>query len=408
MYSMLRAKAGGLEKDLVSFVQELVRTPSLSYDESRAAGVVERRMQEVGFDKVFRDDAGNVVGIIVGLEGDQTVLLNGHLDTVPPNTQGEWVHGAYSGDTLDGAVHGLGAADCKGGVAAQVYAGALLKRSLLPLKGNVVVAATVAEANGRSLGVRALMDKTLPDLGLRPMCAILGEPTDLGLYYGHDGWLEIEVRVTGANAFHVDDAAGAIYQELSAGNGTSGSNGIEAVSVHQPRSSDAVGLRTATIDLARRLGQAEKSGDVLDHIQHEATLLARPMGEVAVDVGVKRETKRLYTGKTTVVHNVTNAWSTDPFDPAMERARQALTAAGMETRPSRWELGRLGMGTAGSVLVGEFGVPTIGFGPGLETQAHAAGEHVKIASLVDAVYGTAAIAHSLVGIPVFGWTADEI
>ena len=80
----------------------------------------------------------------------------------------------------------------------------------------------------------------------------------------------------------------------------------------------------------------------------------------------------------------------------------------MRGRPGKWQLGRSGMGTAGGVLVKEFDVPTIGYGPGLEEQAHAADECVEMDKLAEAVYGTALIAHSLIGVPVFGWTCDEI
>jgi acetylornithine deacetylase/succinyl-diaminopimelate desuccinylase-like protein len=66
------------------------------------------------------------------------------------------------------------------------------------------------------------------------------------------------------------------------------------------------------------------------------------------------------------------------------------------------------MGTAGSVLVGEHAIPTVGFGPGHEEQAHREGESVPIAKLVDCSYGTAAIVHSLVGVPVFGWIPDSL
>jgi len=92
----------------------------------------------------------------------------------------------------------------------------------------------------------------------------------------------------------------------------------------------------------------------------------------------------------------------------VERARQTLAAAGRATVPAKWRLGRLGMGTAGGVLVTEFDIPTIGYGPGDEEVAHQTNECVDITRLADAVYGTAAIAHGLVGVPVFGWTMDEI
>ncbi len=66
------------------------------------------------------------------------------------------------------------------------------------------------------------------------------------------------------------------------------------------------------------------------------------------------------------------------------------------------------MGTAGNVLVREFDVQTIGYGQGLESLAHRPDEYVELAAIPKAVYGTAVIAHSLIGIPVCGWTSDEI
>jgi len=50
----------------------------------------------------------------------------------------------------------------------------------------------------------------------------------------------------------------------------------------------------------------------------------------------------------------------------------------------------------------------LGYGPGHEEQAHREGESVAITKLVDCAYGTAAIAHGLVGIPVFGWIPDSL
>jgi len=400
MYTILKNKNAGLSEAVLAFAEELIGTPSVTTQEARVAGLVEQKMREIGYDKVFRDETGNVVGAIVGRESSPTVLLNSHLDTVESLEKGTV---RRESDKLIGT----GAADCKGGLAAQVFAGALLRRSLLPLRGNLVVAATVAEENGRGTGVRALMERTLPALGMKPDFVILGEPTNLGLYYGHDGWMELDVTVEGANPFHVDDAARAIASDLGAGeNGETPQ--IENVFIRKPRFETVGGFRRATIPVVRRLGYGENAGQVVSQYKHEALRAAETSGAVAVDVAVRKETRRLASGLATTVQHLTHAWSIDPFHPLMTRAREALAAAGCEVRAGKWELGRLGMGTAGSVLVKEFGAPTIGYGPGREEQAHAAGEWVETAKIVEAVYGTAAMAHGLIGIPVCGWTSDEI
>ncbi len=156
------------------------------------------------------------------------------------------------------------------------------------------------------------------------------------------------------------------------------------------------------------MGPTEDVDDVLTQVRHTASLATQTSGAVAVDVAVRQENHRLYTGQTTMVRRVTNAWSTDPFCPLMERSRHCLAAAGCEVRPGKWRLGRLGMGTAGHLLVGEFGVPTVGYGPGEEALVHRPNESVETNKIVEAVYGTAAIVHGLIGVPVCGWTSDEI
>src|SRR5690606_19117581 len=153
---------------------------------------IEAKMKEHGYNEVFRDEFGNVVGILYGREGDPTIVLNSHMDTVREDCLGKWTDDPYGAVIRDGKLIGLGAADCKGGLAAQVAAGPILRGRLLPLRGNVVVAATVAEENGASVGTRGVLGKTLPGVELHPQAVILGEPTSLGRYYGHDGGVELE------------------------------------------------------------------------------------------------------------------------------------------------------------------------------------------------------------------------
>jgi len=409
MYSMLKSKNNGLARDVVEFARGLVRVPSASYHEAEVAEIVERRMRAIGYDKVFRDGSGNVVGVIYGREAKPVLLMNGHLDTAAPGAESQWNDAIHSGRSEGGMLYGLGASDCKGGLAAQVYVGALLRRSLLPLRGTLVVAGTVAEETGGSPGVRALVGQTLKELELKPTYAMLADPTDLGLYYGHDGCIEMEVCVQGANPFHVQDAARAIVSGIGARETIGAeSEAREFQAVRPPEFADAEGTSRALIRMVRRLLPAEKEDDILCETRRSASVLAQSAGAVAVEVGVRKENRRLYTGHMTVVRHVTHAWATDPFHPLVERSRQALAAAGCEVRPGKWALGRLGMGTAGSALLDEFGIPTVGYGPGDETRCHAPNESVSEARIVEAVYGATAIAHALIGVPVCGWTSDEI
>ncbi len=409
MYSLLKRSTGNAAKELVDFAQTLVRTKSLSYGEAKVADLVEAQMKKVGYDQVLRDGAGNVIGIMQGRENAPTILLTSHMDTVAEDCSGQWEEDPFKGTVRDGRLIGLGAADCKGGLAAQVMAGAVLKNAMLPLRGNLVVAATVAEENGSSVGVRELLAKTLPALALEPQMVLLGEPTSLGLYYGHDGWVEIEVSMEGADHGALQGAARALHTELERQEkGYSRMGSREEMLVADPVFDQSGEGHRAMLRINHRVTPPMDTGRIVSQIHRSAELSMQHHGPMSVAVEVRETTRTLYTGQQTVVRRVANAWETDPFDPMFERARQCLNAAGCTARPGKWQLGRLGMGTAGAVIAREFELPVLGYGPGDEEQAHRPNEFVDTNMLVEAAFGTAAIVHGIVGIPVLGWSSDEI
>lgn len=410
MYQLLSEKCEGLRPNIVDFARRLVATPSPSLEEEHAADLVEKEMRGLLFDHVSRDDAGNVIAINFGRKSAPTVLLNCHLDTASPSESELASEKADApGSVRDGWLYGPGAADCKAGLAAQIYAAALLKHSLLPLNGNLVVAATVAEQNGLSIGIRHLLETSLPELGLHADYAILGEPTGLNLYHGHDGWMEFDVEVDGANPFRVEDVARQVFTHLddAARNGRSTSR-AETLSVYEPRFVTRGDGRTSVIRTACRMRGTDREDETLERVRQDVALVAAQSGDVAVNVLVRQERQQLYTGKTCVVRRLANAWGIEPFSPLLVRARQALAAAACPTKVGRWRLGRLGMGTAGSVLVREHNTPAVGYGPGEEDVAHTVGERVSLDRVGAATFGTAAIVHKMIGIPVYGWTSDEI
>ena len=402
MYNILKGKSTGLTDDVISFAQKLIQTPSESLGESEVAALASDEMRAIGYDRVFTDEYGNVVGILFGREAGPTVLLNSHMDTVRPVTPEKWRVPPHSGLLDQGILHGAGAADCKGGLAAQVYTGALLKRSLLPLRGNLIVAATVAEENGASLGVHGLMDQTLPELKLKPDYAILGEPTGLGLYYGHDGWMEVDIHIESSNPTQLRNTEQTIIKDCMA------MSRLDTCKQTEKLVMASDGTSGRKLRLMHRISEGSSAGVVLEQIRHEVQLVAQSSPQVNVDVVVSEERQQLHNGRISTVRKISNTWSTDPLSALIERARQSLSAAGCEVRPGKWMLGRLGMGTAGGTLVNEYGIPTIGYGPGCEEQAHAIDEQVACEDILKALYGTGSIVHALIGVPVCGWTTDEI
>ncbi len=409
MYSLLAAKNRGLEAEALDFTQQLIRTASPSSQEGEVARLVEQRMQSLGYEEVFTDDYGNVIGVLSGRQGKPTVLLNSHMDTADSGDSADWQDAPLSGAIRDGVLYGLGASDCKAGLAAQIYAGALLRRAMLPLQGNLVVAATVSEEQGGSPGLRHLMQDTLPSMDLRPDFAILGEPTELGIHYGHDGSAVFEVLIEGPDNFQVNDATTAVFENFRNQYRTAGGEGqTEQQSLCSPRFERAPGAVSGVIDVCRRLPDTATVSGTMEQIKHEARAAAASVGHVAVNVTVRREQRQLYTKRTTLLEQRVDAWSLDPYHPLITRARHALTAAGCDVSCGKFRLPRLGMGTSGGVLTNQFDVPAIAYGPGSEDTCHGPNESVSVARASQAVYGTAAITHSLVGVPVCGWTLDEI
>ncbi|HDS29260.1 MAG TPA: YgeY family selenium metabolism-linked hydrolase, partial [Candidatus Acetothermia bacterium] len=190
---MLR-RAEAYRDDLARFAAQLIQARSLSGDEAAGVDVIRKEMQTVGFDEVWTDRLGNIIGRIG--EGARLLVMDAHIDTVDVGDSSAWSRPPFSGDIDSTWVHGRGAADQKSGMASMVYGMRILKDLSLMADCTVLIVGSVLEENCDGLCWRYMVEEE----GLRPDVAVITEPTSLRIHRGHRGRIELNVRTHGVSA----------------------------------------------------------------------------------------------------------------------------------------------------------------------------------------------------------------
>jgi acetylornithine deacetylase/succinyl-diaminopimelate desuccinylase-like protein len=155
--------------EVIRHLQALLRLQTVNPPghETLAADYIARALQAEGIDPVVlepKPGRGSVIARLKGLGQDPPLVIYGHTDVVPVEPQ-HWTHPPFSGRVSDGFVWGRGALDMKGAVAQQLTAFLLLKRNNVPLKRDVIFAATADEEIGGEDGCgMAWLVNNHPDL----------------------------------------------------------------------------------------------------------------------------------------------------------------------------------------------------------------------------------------------------
>ena len=209
------AAVDALVPELLASVAEAVRIasvnpkyPGQSHDElvgreSEVAALVSRVHAAAGAElDVFAIEPGrdNAVGTVRGSGGGRSLVLNGHIDVVPPGNPAFWTVDPFAGTEVDGRIWGRGATDMKAGVLAQAYAAVALRRAGVRLAGDLVLAAVVGEEVGdHEAGTTATIRR-----GHVADVAVIAEPTappdPLAIAPVTPGMLWFVVRVEGRAA----------------------------------------------------------------------------------------------------------------------------------------------------------------------------------------------------------------
>lgn len=363
----------------VEFLQDLIRIESPPGGEAEAAERVREEMEELGYDEVGADDAGNVLGRVEGRGEAPGVTFNTHLDHVDAGDPDAWPHPPFGGEVHDGEVWGRGAVDIKGPLAAQVH-GVGRVAAGEPPPGDVWVTATVQEEIG-GLGARHLAGER--ELGL----VVVGEPSRNELRRGHRGRVELEVRVRGRSA-HASAperganpirAVGRFLAEIEAlehpASPDLGASTLVPTRVRTDQESANVipGEARLTLDCRTVLGQTAES--VRDRL---APLLERSLvlGTEGT-VEIPRFERESYTGLRMTMPADNPAYVLPADHPAVRSVVEALAPHFGDEGPT---VGLWTFATDGGHFARE-GASVVGLGPGEEALAHTVEESVPVSQL---------------------------
>jgi putative selenium metabolism hydrolase len=380
--------------EVASFLRQLVELPSPSGGEKAVAERVVAQMERLGYDEAFIDKMGNAVGRIGN--GSTTIVMDSHMDTVGIGDPSAWSFDPYQGKTENGIIYGRGAGDDKGCLAAMVYAGRVMsERELDGADATVYVIGTVMEEDCDGLALGFALDETIRD----PDCVIIGESTDLDVYRGQRGRMEMQVSLTGrsAHASAPDRGDNAVAKmaplitEITELNDRLtphdflGKGSVAVTKVECETASLNAIPASCTIYLDRRL----TAGETLESAVAEIKGLPSA-GDARVDV--LRYDEPSWTGLTLEIEKYYPTWLLDESDPLVQAAARAVeTALGANPEISKWVFSTNGVSSAGRM-----GIPTVGFGPGTEIHAHTTEDQCPEDHLVRAVAGYAAMPKAIV------------
>lgn len=359
----------------------LIRAKSLSSEEKEVAHVLKNQMIEAGFDEVFLDGIGNVIGRIGN--GKKVLAFDGHIDTVDIGNLSNWSFDPLAGEIKDGYVHGRGTVDQKGGPAAFVTAGKILKEMGGIDDLTIYFVGSVMEEDCDGLCWKYIIeeDKIRPDL------VISTEPTNLNIYRGHRGRMEIEISFNGISSHGSAPERGknAIYMasrvcleieklnELLAFDEFLGKGSVTLSEFISGSPSLCAVADFAKIHLDRRLTWGETKDSAMAEI-NEIIQGMEAKAEILYYNG------KAFTGKEYGMEKYYPTWKIEENHSVVQTGVKAFeNYFGKKPLIDKWTFS-----TNGVTINGIYGIPVIGFGPGNEVLAHAPNEKVPVSDLVAA------------------------
>lgn len=362
-------------------LSKLVQCKSFCGEEKDVILLIKSMMEEAGFDEVKIDGMGNVIGRIGS--GKRIIAIDGHVDTVDMGNLEDWDRAPLSGEIKNGFVHGRGSVDQKGGVASFITAGMILKDLQVENDLTIYFTGTVMEEDCDGLCWKYIIEEEK----LGPECVIVTEPTNLNIYRGHRGRMEMKVLFYGVSSHGSAPERGknAVYMASRAA--------LEIEKLNESLKGDAfLGKGTITVTDIKSKGPSLCA--VPDHCKihldrrltwsEDKELALNQVKEIVKNYNAKVEIltykEKSYTGLEYGMEKYYPTWKLEENHPVIRKSVEVYkNIFNSDPVIDKWTFS-----TNGIAINGIHKIPVIGFGPGNEVLAHAPNEKVPIEHLVKA------------------------
>ncbi|MBN2406865.1 MAG: M20/M25/M40 family metallo-hydrolase [Elusimicrobia bacterium] len=338
---------------VIDFLRNIIEIPSLSGEEKKVASRIKGEFGKLRYDEVI-EAGGNICGRIGS--GGIKILYDAHMDVVEPGKN--WTGEPFRARMENGYIYGRGACDDKGSLAAIVHGGAAAKTDGVTLYVLCSVNEEVAEGNG----LRDFLGST----GISPDYIVIAEPSSLRLARGNRGRLALRIDVRGEAGHASNPSIGinAIYRSVGI---------IDRIKELNSRLDGDSVVVTKTETPNKNINIIPESCSIYCDYRTRA---GRTREDILKNIGA-------CIGEDDSVSELTPYYKPWQMDPEHLLVRAGSECASGEL--GRKEIITWDFCTNGSYTAGELGIPTIGFGPGEEKEAHAAEEKISAAAVKDAV-----------------------
>jgi len=387
----IRQKAHEYREDTARYLSEMVKIPSVSCQEKEVVLKIKELLESAGVHNVQIDALGNCIARVG--KGPKVLAIDAHIDTVDTGDESQWELPPFSGIIKNGFVHGRGTVDQEGGSAAMITAARILTEMKYDGNYSIYFTFTVMEEDCDGMCWEYLIneEKLVPDF------AVITEPTNLGIYRGHRGRMEMELYFKGLSAHgsapergkNVIYSASKVALEIEKLNERLrtdpflGKGTIAATLLRSQSPSLCAIPDYARMHIDRRLTWGEDKESALAEL--------RSICSDDVSIEVPEYDSPSYQGTVYKIEKYFPTWKI-PEDHPLVRAGAKTYESLFSEKPriDKWTFS-----TNGVSICGRHGIPCIGFGPGNEIYAHAPNEKTPVEHLEKAAAFYTLLAYEL-------------